>query len=138
MPLTPNNREEHWLQGMVDGSTTLTPNKRQEYWYQEIINAPGGGGGGGNSYDVVILINESESTMTVLSGDYSATETKVKAGTPCTGMIFHLQNGEGEYFQSNEPILGFYTYDGENQIELQFGNSMAYTLYWDANGVHGE
>ena len=47
MPLTPNNREEHWLKGMVDGSTTLTPNKRQEFWYQEIINAQGGGGGGG-------------------------------------------------------------------------------------------
>ena len=45
--LIPNNREEHWLKGMVDGSTTLTPNKRQEYWYQEIINAQGGGGGGG-------------------------------------------------------------------------------------------
>jgi len=47
MPLTPNNREEHWLQGMVDGQTTLEPNKRSEYWYKEIINAIGSGGGGG-------------------------------------------------------------------------------------------
>ena len=47
MPLTPNNREEHWLQGMVDGSTDLTPNKRREYWQKEIIDAQGGGGGGG-------------------------------------------------------------------------------------------
>lgn len=48
MPLTPNNREEHWLQGMVDGSTDLTPNNRREHWYKEIIdNGSGGGGGGG-------------------------------------------------------------------------------------------
>lgn len=46
MPLTPSNREEHWLQGMVDGETTLTPNNRREHWYEEIINASGGGGGG--------------------------------------------------------------------------------------------
>ena len=47
MPLTPNNREEHWLQGMVDGQTTLEPNKRREYWYKEIVDAIGSGGGGG-------------------------------------------------------------------------------------------
>ena len=57
MPLTPNNREEHWLKGMVDGSTTLTPNKRQEYWYKEIIDAQGGGGGGGGG---VLVVNEVE------------------------------------------------------------------------------
>lgn len=45
--LTPNNREEHWLQGMVDGQTTLEPNKRKEYWYKEIVDAIGSGGGGG-------------------------------------------------------------------------------------------
>ena len=53
MPLTPNNREEHWLQGMVDGSTDLTPNKRREYWYKEIVDAIGGGGGGG-----VLVVHE--------------------------------------------------------------------------------
>lgn len=47
MPLTPNNREEHWLQGMVDGQTDLEPNKRREYWYKEIVDAIGSGGGGG-------------------------------------------------------------------------------------------
>ncbi len=54
MPLTPNNREEAWLKGMVDGSTTLTPNNRREHWYQEIVNAGGGGGGGGGGVLVVI------------------------------------------------------------------------------------
>ena len=47
MPLTPNNREEHFYKGMVDGSTTLTPNNRREHWYSEIIDAIGSGGGGG-------------------------------------------------------------------------------------------
>lgn len=61
MPLTPNNREEHWLQGMVDGETTLTPNKRREYWYQEIINAQGGGGGGGG----VLVVEMDALTMTL-------------------------------------------------------------------------
>lgn len=59
MPLTPNNREEHWLQGMVDGSTDLTPNKRREYWYKEIIDAQGGGGGGGG---VLIVHGELDET----------------------------------------------------------------------------
>lgn len=47
--LTPNNREEHWYKGMVDGSTDLTPNKRKEYWYKEIVDKIGSGGGGGSS-----------------------------------------------------------------------------------------
>ena len=54
--LTPNNREEHWLKGMVDGSTDLTPNNRKEHWYQEIINAGGGGGGGGGGVLVVHVV----------------------------------------------------------------------------------
>ena len=47
MPLTPNNRNEAWMKGMVDGSTTLEPNNRREHWYKEIVDAIGGGGGGG-------------------------------------------------------------------------------------------
>lgn len=52
--LTPNNREEHWLQGMVDGQTTLEPNKRREYWYKEIVDAIGSGGGGGTGGGVLV------------------------------------------------------------------------------------
>ena len=47
MPLTPNNRNEAWMKGMVDGSTTLEPNNRKEHWYKEIVDAIGSGGGGG-------------------------------------------------------------------------------------------
>ena len=53
--LTPNNREELWLQGMVDGQTTLEPNKRREYWYKEIVDAIGSGGGGGTGGGVLVV-----------------------------------------------------------------------------------
>ena len=35
--LTPNNRKEHWLQGIIDGSTELTPENRPEHWLNGII-----------------------------------------------------------------------------------------------------
>lgn len=47
MPLTPKNRKEEWLQGLVDHETTLTPKNRPEEWMKEIIDASGGGGGTG-------------------------------------------------------------------------------------------
>lgn len=47
MPLTPKNRKEEWLQGLVDHETTLTPKNRPEEWMKEIIDASGGGGTGG-------------------------------------------------------------------------------------------
>lgn len=43
--LTPNNRREYWYQGMIDGSTDLTPNNRREAWYKAIVDSKGGGGG---------------------------------------------------------------------------------------------
>lgn len=63
--LTPNNREEHWLQGMVDGQTTLTPNNRREHWYEEIINASGGGGGGTGGGATVLTTTVSGTTVTL-------------------------------------------------------------------------
>lgn len=55
--LTPNNREEYWLQGMVDGQTTLEPNERREYWYKEIVDAIGSGGGGGGTGGGVLIVH---------------------------------------------------------------------------------
>lgn len=46
MPLTPKNRKEEWLEGLVQHETTLTPKNRPEAWMKEIIDASGGGGGG--------------------------------------------------------------------------------------------
>ena len=48
--LTPNNRKEHWYKAIIDGSTDLTPNKRSEYWYKEIMESRGGGGGGSSDW----------------------------------------------------------------------------------------
>lgn len=44
--LTPKNRPEEWMLGLVEGSTTLTPKNRCEEWMKEIIDASGGGGTG--------------------------------------------------------------------------------------------
>lgn len=51
MALTPQNRQEEWLNVMSGGkaSTPLTPLNRLEEWYQAIIDAQQGGGGGGDS-----------------------------------------------------------------------------------------
>ena len=56
MPLTPKNRKEEWLQGLVDHETTLTPKNRPEEWMKEIIDASGGGGGGGGGALVVHVV----------------------------------------------------------------------------------
>ena len=56
MPLTPNNRNEAWMKGMVDGSTTLEPNNRREHWYKEIVDAIGSGGGGGGGGALLIVV----------------------------------------------------------------------------------
>lgn len=61
--LTPNNREEHWLQGMVDGQTTLEPNKRREYWYKEIVDAIGSGGGGGTGGGALVCTEDENATL---------------------------------------------------------------------------
>ncbi|MBQ1790788.1 MAG: hypothetical protein II008_11445 [Oscillospiraceae bacterium] len=53
MPLTPKNRKEEWLQGLVDHETTLTPKNRPEAWMKEIIDTIGSGGGGGTGGGVL-------------------------------------------------------------------------------------
>lgn len=71
--LTPNNREEYWLKGMVDGQTTLEPNKRREYWYKEIVDAIGSGGGGGTGGGVLKI------SVTVQAGGTQAVMDKTWA-----------------------------------------------------------
>lgn len=61
MPLTPKNRKEEWLQGLVDHETTLTPKNRPEEWMKEIIDASGGGGGGGGGD--VLVVHEDEGVL---------------------------------------------------------------------------
>ena len=58
MPLTPKNRKEEWLQGLVDHETTMTPKNRKEAWMKEIIDSSGGGGGGG-----VLVVHVTSDTL---------------------------------------------------------------------------
>lgn len=62
MPLTPKNRKEEWLQGLVDHETTLTPKNRKEEWMKEIIDASGGGGGGGGVLVVHVVESVADKT----------------------------------------------------------------------------
>lgn len=67
MPLTPKNRKEEWLEGLVEHETTLTPKNRCEAWMKEIIDASGGGGGGtgGGVLNVTATVNEAGTEMTL-------------------------------------------------------------------------
>lgn len=62
MPLTPKNRKEEWLEGLVQHETTLTPKNRPEAWIKEIIDASGGGGGGGASL-LIATVDVNTSTL---------------------------------------------------------------------------
>ena len=64
MPLTPKNRKEQWLQGLVDHETTLTPKNRKETWMKEIIDSSGGGGGGGGGL-LIVTATTTETSMTL-------------------------------------------------------------------------
>ena len=92
--LTPNNREELWLQGMVDGQTTLEPNKRREYWYKEIVDAIGSGGGGGTGGVTVLTAEVSGTTATLpctAAELYALLETglvKIKISATIEGITF--------------------------------------------------
>ena len=87
--LTPNNREEYWLKGMVDGQTTLEPNKRREFWYKEIVDAIGSGGGGGTGGGVLkINVNK--------QGQMDKTYAEIKAAF-LEGIVFSIQSiSEGD------------------------------------------
>lgn len=126
--LTPNNREEHWLQGMVDGETTLTPNKRREYWYKEIVDAIGSGGGGGGAF-VVNAVADGEALVLDktwneikaaydsgmhIDGHYSVTEDYVMVLT-----FF------GFYAQTSPDQYDAYFYDFTNTMVMTFTSNSA-------------
>ena len=102
MPLTPNNREEHWLQGMVDGQTTLEPNKRREYWYKEIVDAigsgGGGGGGGGTGGGLVVTIIEGDELDT-LSETWKTIWDAYKTGERVIALSVYEEEGNIDAMQ---------------------------------------
>ena len=109
MPLTPNNREEHWLQGMVDGQTTLEPNKRREYWYKEIVDAigsGGGGGGGGGGAFIVPLSFDDSGSVDIYTCDKKASE--ILSALKSNSVLFVLE----EYNQVFVVVNGGTMLDG--------------------------
>ena len=119
MPLTPNNREEHWLQGMVDGQTTLEPNNRREHWYKEIIdNGSGGGGGGG-----VLVV-----TMDLGTGALDKTWNEINNADYCVAM----NTSDGKSFM---PIYEIYE-DGDAYF-VSFTPLGATTVTFEASSADG-
>lgn len=126
MPLTPNNREEHWLQGMVDGSTNLEPNKRREYWYKEIVDAIGSGGGGGGD---VLIVHASGDPF--FAGDpstldktwneiYNSTFAIIKNGNSEQGYSFLNVTGVYPGDALNPYGISAFFFDGENMVNFYF------------------
>ena len=99
MPLTPNNRNEAWMKGMVDGSTTLEPNNRREHWYKEIVDAIGSGGGGGGGGAAAVI---------------SATDIPYLAQAMQTALTAATNKGATSY--ANQSFYYSTTADNENTI----------------------
>ena len=79
MPLTPKNRKEQWLEGLVDHETTLTPKNRCEAWMKEIIDASGSGGGGGTGGGVLV-VTEGEELPPTLSETWQTIHDAMASG----------------------------------------------------------
>lgn len=79
MSLTPKNRKEEWLQGLVDHETTLTPKNRAEEWMKEIIDASGGGGGGGGVLVATITDDPNTPGVTQLDKSWNEIHTTLQS-----------------------------------------------------------
>ena len=100
MPLTPNNRNEAWMKGMVDGSTTLEPNNRKEHWYKEIVDAIGSGGGGGGGALIATLNMQTgalDKTWTEINNADLAFVSINEGGMKATGFVAITVPSESGY-----------------------------------------
>ena len=137
--LTPITRKETFL-AKAGGQNVVTPTPitREETFLQAIIdNGSGGGGGGGSAVDLAVTLNPLTSTATLVSGTYSATREKLMAGEPIVGILATYIPDEGEYSQSVELFSAYYTEDGLDMIEMQFGGG-GFSLFFTENGVYTE
>lgn len=101
MPLTPKNRKEQWLEGLIQHETTLTPKNRPEEWMKEIIDASGGGGGTGGG---VLILNITQNNT--LDKTWLEIKNALNAGQVVTianyatsqdeGMFAHIANAKVE------------------------------------------
>ena len=118
MPLTPNNRNEAWMKGMVDGSTTLEPNNRREHWYKEIVDAIGSGGGGGGGGAASINVTDVPYLAQALQ---TAVTTAVTTGvTSHANQPFYYQSdARDENVAANiETLISFLTDNEGNALYL--------------------
>ena len=122
--LTPNNREEYWLQGMVDGQTTLEPNKRREYWYKEIVDAIGSGGGGGTGGGVLVVgVTMTETTATL-------DKTWKEIHDASFAVVSETQEGEGSVINKNIwPVLGCSIDNGSYDVAIAVGSIDENNMY---------
>lgn len=116
--LTPNNREEHFLQGMVDGETTLTPNNRKEHWYKEIIDSIGSGGGGGGGVLIVEMTLDADTHYATLN----KTAGEIVAAFPLVFITFDTGSSVLVFNVSSYIETDIHTYcaDGGQLHELNF------------------
>lgn len=119
MPLTPNNREEHWLQGMVDGQTTLEPNKRREFWYKEIVDAIGSGGGGGAGGGVLVVNATMSGSTVVLDKTYKEITSVFTSGG---NVVISLPDRQGSENSFAAVVFTAYTELGY-RVAASVGNS---------------
>lgn len=154
MPLTPKNRKEEWLQGLVDHETTLTPKNRPEEWMKQIIDASGGGGGGGGSLLVVVADEAMDTPPEWVGNAIVAWETNVtynQLHTALTTMLVGVSlPGDETNFKQNiraTAITRLLDY-GDNEgvyvvsVEMYYydnGNIVYNDEYWfAANAENGD
>ena len=111
--LTPKNRPEEWMLGLIEGTTTLTPKNRCEAWMKEIIDASGGGGGGGMD----LILDDS-------IGAYSTTSTSQVD----TGFTFTVQDA------LDYEVLLIIFKDSEQKTDHFYSELNAIYLYNNNNG----
>lgn len=116
MPLTPKNRKEEWLQGLVDHETTLTPKNRDESWMKEIIDASGGGGGGGGGV-LIIGMTEEGGTLT-LDKTWQEIYDHMSAGGIATVVIVSTLEDEPSVSHMIVKSINGFTSDSEYYVNF--------------------
>lgn len=113
MPLTPKNRKEEWLNGLVEHETTLTPKNRCEAWMKEIIDASGGGGGGGGALIATLNMQTGalDKTWTEINNADLAFVSINEGGMKATGFVAITVPSESGY------IVGAISY-GESETGI--------------------
>lgn len=118
MSLTPKNRKEEWLQGLVDHETTLTPKNRPEEWMKEIIDASGGGGGGGG---VLIIGMTAEAGTLTLDKTWQEIYDHMSAGGQA--MVFKVSTLADDPFVQQVIALSCEGFPSDSEYYVNFSDT---------------